>query len=144
MHERDTGVRDESGRLVAATSFVAVVVVAALIALFVWEPWNAGTPAASLIRFEPEHKGETMSNNDTPSAVQTVREDTKDTLDELKNRAQATGEKLSRDVQGDNMSLGDRIKSNVSEAGHNLKAEFDKAKRDVRHDAGDDTTPDAV
>jgi hypothetical protein len=81
-----------------------------------------------------------MNENDSPDRVQTLREDTKDTVDELKNRAQAAGEHLSRDVQGDNMSLGDRLKSNVNEAVHNVKAEFDKAKRDVRHDAGDATT----
>ena len=81
-----------------------------------------------------------MSNSDTPQAVHTLHEDTNDTVDELKNRAQATGEHLSRDVQGDHMSLGDRIKSNVSEVAHNAKAEFDKAKRDVRHDDG--TAPD--
>ncbi len=55
MDQRNIVVRDEGGDKVPALSFVAVVVVAAVIALFVWQPWNAApshtstaaTPAAN-------------------------------------------------------------------------------------------------
>jgi hypothetical protein len=40
------------------------------------------------------------------------------------------------------MPLGDRIASAVKEAGHNLKADYDSAKRDVRHE--DATTSNKV
>jgi hypothetical protein len=78
--------------------------------------------------------------NDTRDTINTVKADVHDGIDEAKNRAQAGGERLSRDVQGDAMPLGDRVASNVKEAGHNIAAGVDKLKRDVRH-AGDDTTP---
>jgi hypothetical protein len=81
-----------------------------------------------------------MSSNDPKDTLGTIRDDVHDSVDEAKNRAQAGGEKLNRDVQGDAMPLGDRIMSNIKEAGHNIAAEFDKAKRDVRHD--DATTPE--
>jgi hypothetical protein len=77
-------------------------------------------------------------SNDARDTMKTVKNDTKDTLDEAKHRAQATGERLSRDVQGDAMPLGDRVKSNVKEALHNTKADFDAAKRDARHGETDD------
>ncbi len=80
-------------------------------------------------------------NNDTRDTVDTVRDDVRDGIDEAKHRTQATGEHLSRDVQGDSMPLGERIASNVKEAGHNIAAEFDHAKRDARHD---DTTEGTV
>ncbi len=72
-------------------------------------------------------------SNDTRDTLNTIKDDVHDGADELKHRAQAGGEHLSRDVQGDDMPLGDRIASNVKEAAHNVAAEFDKAKRDVRH-----------
>jgi gas vesicle protein len=66
--------------------------------------------------------------------LNTLKHDTKDAVDEAKNRTQATGEHLKRDVAGDSMPLGERIGSNVKEALHNAKADVDSAKRDVRHD----------
>ncbi len=77
-------------------------------------------------------------SNDTRDTLNTLKDDVRDGADEAKNRAQAGGERLSRNVQGENMPLGDRIASTVKEAGHSLAAEFDKAKRDVRH--SDDAT----
>jgi hypothetical protein len=76
-----------------------------------------------------------MSNDDT---MKTIKHDTKDTLDEAKHRAQAAGERLSRDVRGDDMPLGERVTSNVKEALHNTKADIDAAKRDARHSGDDD------
>jgi len=83
-------------------------------------------------------------DNDTRNTLETIKGDVRDGADEAKHRAQATGEHLSREVAGERMPLGDRIASNLKEAGHNVAAEFDKAKRDVRHadDAGSDRALD--
>jgi hypothetical protein len=75
--------------------------------------------------------------NDSKEKLNTLKHDTKDTVDEIKHRAQAAGEHLKRDVSGDNMPLGDRIASNVKEVGHKTAAEIDAAKRDVRNAANE-------
>jgi hypothetical protein len=67
--------------------------------------------------------------------VDTIKGDTHDALDEAKHRVQAGAEKVKRAVEGDDMALGDRVVSHVKEAGHDLKADYDKTKRDVRDDA---------
>jgi hypothetical protein len=72
--------------------------------------------------------------DETKRTVDTIKGDTRDALDEVKHRVQAGGEKVKRAVEGDNMPLGDRVASHVKEAGHDLKADFDKTKRDVRDD----------
>ncbi len=82
-----------------------------------------------------------MSNDTTRDNLDTLKHDAHDTIDEAKNRAQATAENVKRTVAGDKMPLGERIASNVKETLHNTKADFDAAKRDVRHD---DTTSDKV
>jgi hypothetical protein len=64
--------------------------------------------------------------------VDTIKGDTHDALDEAKHRVQAGAEKVKRAVGGDDMPLGDRIVSHVKEAGHDVKADYDKTKRDVR------------
>jgi hypothetical protein len=64
--------------------------------------------------------------------AETIKADTHDALDEAKHRVKAGGEKLNRAVQGDNMPVGDRIVSHVKEAGHEMKADVDKAKRETR------------
>jgi hypothetical protein len=74
-------------------------------------------------------------DNDLRRTVETVKGDTHDALDEAKHRVQAGAEKVKRAVEGDDMPLGDRVVSHVKEAGHDLKAEYDKTKRDVRDDA---------
>ena len=73
--------------------------------------------------------------NDARRTVDTIKGDTHDALDEAKHRVQAGAEKVKRAVEGDSMPLGDRVVSHVKEAGHDLKADYDKAKRDVRDDA---------
>jgi len=74
-------------------------------------------------------------DNDTRRTVDTIKADTHDALDEAKHRVQAGAEKVKRAVEGDDMPLGDRVASHVKEAGHELKADFDATKRDVRDDA---------
>jgi hypothetical protein len=64
--------------------------------------------------------------------VDTIKGDTHDALDEVKERVKAGGEKVKRAVAGDEMPLGDRLASHVKEMGHDVKADYDKSKRDVR------------
>jgi hypothetical protein len=77
-----------------------------------------------------------MERDTRRDKVDTIKGDTQDTLDEMKQRVEAGGEKMKRAVEGDSMPLGERIGSHVKEAGHDLKADVDKTKRDIRH--GDD------
>lgn len=64
--------------------------------------------------------------------VETIKGDTHDALDEAKERVKAGAEKAKRAVEGDSMPLGERIGSHVNEMGHDLRADYDKTKRDVR------------
>jgi hypothetical protein len=73
--------------------------------------------------------------NDSNDVLNTIKDDTKDTIDEAKQRARAAGERVKRGVEGDSMPLGERIVSNVKETLHKTQADIDAAKRDVRHDA---------
>lgn len=77
-----------------------------------------------------------MERDDTQRdrTVDTVKGDTRDTIDEAKHRVAAGGEKMKRAVEGDRMPLGDRIASHVKEAGHDIAGDADRASRDVRHD----------
>jgi hypothetical protein len=67
--------------------------------------------------------------------VETVKNDTRDALDEAKERVKAGGEKVKRAVEGDRMPLGERVASHVKEAVHDTRADIDKTKREVRDDA---------
>jgi hypothetical protein len=64
--------------------------------------------------------------------VETVKEDVKDGVDELEQRAAAAGERLKRKLAGGEMPLVDRLRSHVNEAAHDAKADMDKANRDAR------------
>ena len=64
--------------------------------------------------------------------IDTIKDDTADALDEIKHRVKAGGEKVKRGVEGDSMPLGERVASHVKEMGHDMKADYDKTKRDVR------------
>ncbi|BDE08096.1 hypothetical protein WPS_33720 [Vulcanimicrobium alpinum] len=77
-----------------------------------------------------------MDRNDTDrdDAVNTIKGDMRDAIDEAKHRVAAGGEKMKRAVEGDRMPLGDRIVSHVKEAGHDIAADADRASRDVRHE----------
>ena len=59
-------------------------------------------------------------------------EDARDSAGEAMHRSAAEAEKTRRDVDGDNMTLGEKVTSGVSEAKHRLEAEGDKAKRTTR------------
>lgn len=75
----------------------------------------------------------------TRERASTIKDDVHDAFDETKEHLKAGAEKVKRTVQGDNMPLGDRVASHVKETGHDVKADFDHAKRDVRdhRDEGD-------
>jgi len=64
--------------------------------------------------------------------VETIKADTKDTLDEAKHRVKAGAEKAKRAVEGDAMPLGERVASHVKEMGHDMKADLDRSKREMR------------
>jgi hypothetical protein len=64
--------------------------------------------------------------------VETIKADTRDLADEAKERVKAGAEKAKRAVEGDSMPLGDRVASHVKEMGHNLEADVDRSKREVR------------
>jgi len=49
MNDRDVVVRDSGSGSVATFAIVAVIVVAALIGLFVWQPWNTTTTSKTTI-----------------------------------------------------------------------------------------------
>ena len=68
--------------------------------------------------------------------IETLKSDVKDAADEVKHRTQAAGERAERSVRGDEMPLHEKIGSHVSETLHDVKAETDRAKRDVRHGEG--------
>ena len=70
-----------------------------------------------------------MERRDT---LDTIKGDTHDALDEAKHRVKAGGEQMKRAVEGDSMPLGDRLASHVKEMGHDVKADYDKSKREVR------------
>jgi hypothetical protein len=76
--------------------------------------------------------------SDTTNKVETFKADATDTIDESKNRAEATGERAKRTVAGDAMSPTEKIGSHLKEAGHELKAGLDKTSRELRHE--DDRT----
>jgi hypothetical protein len=75
-------------------------------------------------------------DNDTRKAVDTIKGDTHDAVDEAKQHVLAGGEKMKRAVEGDDMPLGDRVASHVKEMGHELKADVDKSKREMRNKEG--------
>jgi len=71
-----------------------------------------------------------MDNRNDP--IETIKDDARDAVDEAKERVKAGGEKVNRAAQGDTMPLGERVASHVKEIGHNVRADVDKSKRDVR------------
>jgi hypothetical protein len=70
--------------------------------------------------------------DETRDKVETIKADAKDALDEAKHRVEAGAEKAKRAVEGDAMPLGDRVASHVKELGHDLKADLDRSKRELR------------
>jgi hypothetical protein len=59
-------------------------------------------------------------------------DDTKDALHEIKHRSEADIEHATRDIAGDEMTTGEKVKSFIHEDVENTKADIDKTKRVVR------------
>ena len=64
--------------------------------------------------------------------VKKAVDDVKDAANEAKHRTTADIEKAKRDVAGDEMTTGEKVKSFVHEDVERTKADIDKAKREVR------------
>jgi len=64
--------------------------------------------------------------------VKKAIDDVKDASQEIKHRGEAEAERVKRDVAGDEMTTGEKVKSVVHEDVENTKADVDKAKRAVR------------
>jgi hypothetical protein len=64
--------------------------------------------------------------------VKKVVDNTKDAINEVSHRTNAEVEHVKRDVAGDEMTAGEKVKSVVKEGSERTKAEIDKAKREVR------------
>ncbi|MDQ6825751.1 MAG: hypothetical protein M3Z14_00945 [Candidatus Eremiobacteraeota bacterium] len=62
-----------------------------------------------------------------------VVDNTKDTVKEGMHRSTADAEQERRRIDGDNMSFGDKAKSVANEGKHDLQADYDKTKKDVRN-----------
>ncbi|MBV8164756.1 MAG: hypothetical protein JOZ91_10865 [Candidatus Eremiobacteraeota bacterium] len=58
--------------------------------------------------------------------------DLKDASSEVEHRTKATIEHVSRDVDGDEMTTGEKVKSFLHEDAENTKADVDRAKRKIR------------
>jgi len=61
-----------------------------------------------------------------------VVDNVKDRIDEAKHRSEAETERAKRDVAGQDMTASEKIKSVAKEGGHDVAADWDKTKRDVR------------
>ena len=59
-----------------------------------------------------------------------MSDDVRTGLDELSERAKAGGEALKRTVAGDTMTPAEKLGSHVKEIGHDVRADFDKTKRE--------------
>jgi hypothetical protein len=64
--------------------------------------------------------------------LDTAIKDAKDATNEAEHRVKAGVEHLKRDIAGDTMNPAEKAVSNVKEAGENVAADVDKAKREVR------------
>jgi hypothetical protein len=64
--------------------------------------------------------------------VKKAADDAKDRLHEAEHRTKGGIEHLKRDVAGDTMTTGEKVKSFVHEDVENTKADVDKAKRKLR------------
>ena len=64
--------------------------------------------------------------------VKKAVDDVKDAAHEVKHRTEAGLEHAKRDIAGEEMTTGEKVKSFVHEDLENTKADIDRAKRTVR------------
>ncbi|MBV8489643.1 MAG: hypothetical protein JO199_03860 [Candidatus Eremiobacteraeota bacterium] len=71
-------------------------------------------------------------DTDLGRAVKDTVKDARDTVREGMHRSAADAEHTRRDVEGDEMTAGEKITSGANEAKNRIQAEVDKGKRQVR------------
>lgn len=59
----------------------------------------------------------------------------RDAADEAKHRTAAGAERLDRESDPGTMTEGERLRSALNETRHNIEADIDKGKRDIRKNA---------
>ena len=64
--------------------------------------------------------------------IEKTAKDVHDEVDEARHRTIAGAEHAKRDIAGDALTPGERLKSATNEAKHDVEAEIDHLKRDVR------------
>ena len=64
--------------------------------------------------------------------VNNTLENIKDAVHESGHRATADGEQTKRVVAGDDMTIGEKLKSFVNQSANEAQANIDKTKRDAR------------
>ena len=57
----------------------------------------------------------------------------RDTVSEAKHRTAAGAEKIDRETDPGTMTEGERLRSALNETKHNIEADIDKGKREVRN-----------
>ena len=67
------------------------------------------------------------------NAVKKGVDNVKDTVSEAGHRSAAEGEQAKRDVAGDDMTLGEKVKSGLNQGKETVQGDLDAAKRDVRN-----------
>lgn len=75
------------------------------------------------------------SNNDDHSITGEIEKGVKDVGDAVKSgmhRSAADAERTQREVAGDTMTPGEKVKSGANEASERIKAGVDDAKRTIR------------
>lgn len=69
---------------------------------------------------------------DTKQKIKDTVADVRDRTNEALHHSKAEAEHARRDLSGDEMSTGEKIKSGANEVANRAQAEMDKAKRQVR------------
>ena len=64
--------------------------------------------------------------------VKDAAKDVRDAANEAQHRVVAEAEKTKRDLLGDEMTPGEKLKSGANELKNRAQAEVDKAKRELR------------
>ena len=73
-----------------------------------------------------------MEGSSLEREIDKAAKDIRDRISEAKHRTEAGAEKLERDTDPGTMSEGDRMRSAVEETKHNIQADVDKGKRELR------------
>jgi len=66
-------------------------------------------------------------------AIKKGADNVKDGIDEASHRGNAAAERESREVAGDQMTIGENVGSVLNEGKESVLADVDKAKRDLRN-----------